>query len=194
MRGELCLCSVDIYQASTVDEVAAEVDKKWDYILASLTSNGDKLKELAHIDFKMDKVAPAKDGLLPFAPEYDADKSMEPGAYMEEVMDYFNAEHICDGLPIIPPTKRRYEAMLEYCPWDEDTKLVDPSGPSGREITVKRRCHRRCYGRLQAPCNARARCRLQGASTARSTTSTSPSPPRTPAETCASSPAPSPSR
>ena len=135
--GNLCMASVDIYQASTVEEVAAEVDKKWDYILASLTTNGEELKKLAHIDFKMDKVAPAKDGFLPFALDTDSDRAAEPGAYMEEVMDYFNAEHICDGLPIIPPTKRRYEAMLEYCPWPEDTKLVDPSGPSGREITVK---------------------------------------------------------
>ena len=135
--GELCMASVDIYQASTVEEVAAEVDRKWDYILAALTSNGEALKKLAHIDFKMDKVPPAKDGLLPFLPDFDEAKSAEPGAYMEEVMDYFNAEHICDGLPIIPPTKRRYEAMLEYCPWDEGTKLADPSGPSGKEITVK---------------------------------------------------------
>ena len=37
--GELCMASVDIYQASTVEEVAAEVDRKWDYILAALTSN-----------------------------------------------------------------------------------------------------------------------------------------------------------
>ena len=135
--GELCLCSVDIYQASTVEEVAAQVDLKWDYILASLTSNGDKLKELAHIDFKMDKVAPAKDGLLPFVPQFDEEASLEPGAYLEEVMDYFNQEHISDGLPFVPPTKRRYQAMLEYCPWDENTKLVDPSGPSGKEITIK---------------------------------------------------------
>ena len=61
--GELCLCSVDIYQASTVDEVAAEVDKKWDYILASLTSNGDKLKELAHID-----LLPQRTGCCPSHP------------------------------------------------------------------------------------------------------------------------------
>lgn len=121
--GDLCLCSVDIYQASTVEEVAAEVDKKWDYILSSLTTNGDKLRELARIDFKMDKIAPAKDGLLPFAPDYDESKSNEPGAYMEEVMEYFNAEHICDGLPIIPPTWRRYEAMLEYCPWPENATI-----------------------------------------------------------------------
>lgn len=135
--GQLCLCSVDIYQASTVEEVAAQVDLKWDYILKSLTSNGEELAKLAHIDFKMDKVAPAKDGLLPFVPEYDEEKSQEPGAYMEEVNDYFNEMHISDGLPIIPPTQRRYDAMMEYCPWDESMKLVDPSGPSGREITVK---------------------------------------------------------
>lgn len=135
--GELCLCSVDIYQASTVEEVAAEVDLKWDYILSALTSNDDELRKLAHIDLKMDTVAPAKDGLLPFVPEYSAEKSAEPGAYLEEVMEFFDAEHISDGLPFVPPTKRRYEAMLEYCPWDENMKLVDPSGPSGKEIIVR---------------------------------------------------------
>lgn len=135
--GNLCMASVDIYQASTVEEVSAEVDKKWDYILAALTTNGEGLKELAHIDLKMDRVAPAADGLLPFVPERNEESDAEPGAYLEEIMDFFHEEHISDGLPIIPPTKRRYEAMMEYCPWDEDTKLVDPSGPSGKEITVK---------------------------------------------------------
>jgi hypothetical protein len=135
--GNLCLCSVDIYQASTVEEVEAEVDKKWDYILKSLTTAGDELKSLAHIDLKMDKVAPAKNGVLPFVPKYNAEESSEPGAYIEEVTEFFNAEHISDGLPIIPPTKRRYERMMEYCPWPEDLKLVDASGPSGKEISVK---------------------------------------------------------
>ncbi len=135
--GQLCMASVDIYQASTVEEVAAQVDEKWDYILKCLTSNGEALAALAHIDFKMDKVPPADNGLLPFAPSFDGAKEAEPGAYLEEVMDYFNAEHISDGLPFVPPTRRRYEAMLEYCPWKEDAKLVDPSGPSGREISVR---------------------------------------------------------
>ena len=135
--GHLCLCSVDIYQASTVEEVAAQVDLKRDYIIKSLTTNGEELEKLAHIDFKIDKVAPAKDGLLPFAIEADEEKSKEPGAYMEEINAYFNEMHISDGLPIIPPTRRRYEAMLEYCPFDEDMVLCDPSGPSGRTVTVK---------------------------------------------------------
>lgn len=135
--GHLCLCSVDIYQASTVQEVAEQVDQKWDYILSALTVNGDELEKLAHIDFKMDKVAPAKDGILPFSLEVDEARAKEPGAYMEEVNAYFNDMHISDGLPIIPPTERRYQAMLEYCPFPEDMVLCDPSGPSGRSVLVK---------------------------------------------------------
>ena len=96
--GHLCLCSVDIMQSTTVEEVAAEVDKKWDYILASLTSNGEELERLAHIDAKMDVIAPAKDGILPFTVEAEEEMLKEPGAYLEEINDYFNAEHISDGV------------------------------------------------------------------------------------------------
>ena len=137
--GHLCLCSVDIYQASTVEEVAAQVDLKWDYIFDSLTATGKKLEETAHIDFKMDKIPPRADGLLSIIEkiEVDEQKLLEPGCYMEEINDYFNQEHISDGLPIIPPTKARYQKMLEYCPFDEYTILCNPSGPSGRSVTVK---------------------------------------------------------
>lgn len=133
--GHLCMCSVDIMQSTTVEEVAAEVDKKWDYIINSLTSNGEELEKLAHIDFKMDQVPPAKDGLLPKVFEL-VDKD-EPCAGLEEINDYFNELHISDGLPIIPPTKARYEKMMAYCPFDEDMVLCDPSGPSGKCVTVK---------------------------------------------------------
>ncbi len=135
--GHLCLCSVDIYQASTVEEVKAQVDLKWDYIISSLTSNGEKLEKLAHINFKMDKIPPAKNGFLPIDMKADEDELLEPGCYMEEVNDYFNEEHISDGLPIIPPTEKRYEKIMEYCPFDEDLVLCDPSGPSGKVVTVK---------------------------------------------------------
>jgi hypothetical protein len=137
--GQLCLCSLDVYQASTAEEVAAEVDKKWDYIIDSLTATGDKLKEIAHIDFKMDRTPPREDGLLPIIDQIEAEdeRLLEPGCYMEEINDYFNREHISDGLPIIPPTVRRYKKMLEYCPFDEDAVLCDPSGPSGARVTVK---------------------------------------------------------
>jgi hypothetical protein len=64
----------------------------------------------------MDKIPPAKDGLLPLKVEFNEQESLEPGAYMEEVNEYFNAEHISDGLPVVPPTQRRYAKMMEYCP------------------------------------------------------------------------------
>jgi len=135
--GNLCLCPVDIYQFSSVKEIAEQVDLQWDYIIDALTATGEKLKQIATIDFKMDKIPPAKDGLLPLKLEVDEEEILEPGAYMEVINEYFNAEHISDGLPIIPPTKRRYEKMMEYCPFDEDLVLCDPAGPSGKCITVK---------------------------------------------------------
>lgn len=135
--GHLCLCSVDIYQASTVEEIEAQIDLKWDYIIRSLTANGEELEALAHIDFKMDKEAPAKDGLLPFVIEAEEERTREPGAYMEEVNQYFNDLHISDGLPVIPPTERRYREMLRYCPFDEELVLCDASGPSGKTVTVR---------------------------------------------------------
>jgi hypothetical protein len=137
--GNLCLCSVDIYQASTVEEVAAQVDLKWDYIIDSLTASGDNLAEVTKIDFKMDKVAPAANGLLPIVDRIKVDdaKLLEPGCYMEEINDYFNEEHISDGLPIIPPTMARYQKMLEYCPFNEGMVLCNEVGPTGKDITVK---------------------------------------------------------
>ena len=56
---------------------------------------------------------------------------------MEEINDYFNAEHISDGLPIIPPTRTRYEAMFEYCPFPEDMVLCEEVGPTGQDIVVR---------------------------------------------------------
>ena len=137
--GNLCLCKIDIYQASTRKEISGQIDLKWDYIINSLTATGDKLKETARIDFKMDFIPPAKNGLLPIVDkiEVSEDNLMEPGCYMDEIMDYFNDEHISDGLPIIPPTKARYEKMLTYCPYDPEEILWYEVGPSGKNVTVK---------------------------------------------------------
>src|SRR5690606_40933767 len=57
----------------------------------------------------------AENGLLPIIDEIEVDeeKLWEPGCYMEEINEYFNREHISDGLPIIPPTRARYERRSE---------------------------------------------------------------------------------
>src|SRR5690554_1175967 len=137
--GNLCLCSLDVYQASTVEEVRGQVDLKWDYIIDSLTATGEKLAETARIDFKMDQIPPAENGLLPITDQItvDEEKLWEPGCYMEEINEYFNREYISDGLPIIPPTRSRYEKMMSYCPFAEDMVLCRQVGPTGKDIVVK---------------------------------------------------------
>jgi tRNA A37 threonylcarbamoyladenosine biosynthesis protein TsaE len=137
--GNLCLCKIDIYQASTTEEVRREIDLKWDYIVDSLTAGSEKLKEAAHIDFRMDVVPPAKDGLLPVTGEIEVrdTRLYEPGCYMEEIMDYLDREHIGDGLPVIPPTQARLEAMYAYCPFNPETVLCREVGPTGKDITVR---------------------------------------------------------
>ncbi|MDR0842980.1 MAG: hypothetical protein LBP68_06145 [Acidobacteriota bacterium] len=137
--GNLCLCKIDIYQASTVDEVRGEIDRKWDYILDSLTGTPEKVAAAAHIPFKMDLVPPAENGLLPVIDKIavEDDKLVEPGCYLEEVMDYLNAEHIGDGLPVIPPTVARLEKMYAYCPFPQDLALWHEVGPTGKDVTVR---------------------------------------------------------
>ncbi len=137
--GNLCLCKIDIYQASTVEDVRREIDGKWDYIVDSLTADPVKLKEVARIDFKMDLVPPAEDGLLPVTKDLKADPArlLEPGCYMEEVMDYLDREHIGDGLPVIPPTQSRLEKMYAYCPFDPADILWREVGPTGKNVTIR---------------------------------------------------------
>jgi tRNA A37 threonylcarbamoyladenosine biosynthesis protein TsaE len=137
--GNLCLCKIDIYQASTREEVRREIDLKWNYILDSLTAPPEKLKEVAHIDFKMDLIPPAKDGLLPIDKtlEVHENRLYEPGCYMEEIMDYLDREHIGDGLPVIPPTQARLDKMFAYCPFDPETVLCREVGPTGKDIKIR---------------------------------------------------------
>ncbi len=137
--GNLCLCKIDIYQASTREEVGHEIDLKWDYIIESLTAGPEKLGKVAHIDFKMDIVPPAKDGLLPVTNtiEVEEDRLYEPGCYIEEIMDYLDREHIGDGLPVIPPTQSRLDKMFSFCPFDPEMVLCREVGPTGKDITVE---------------------------------------------------------
>jgi hypothetical protein len=137
--GNLCLCKIDIYQASTKEEVRREIDLRWDHIINSLTAGSDKLKEVAHIDFKMDLIPPARNGLLPVTEKIPVSENRiyEPGCYMEEIMDYLDREHIGDGLPVIPPTQSRLEKMYFYCPFDPELKLWHEVGPTGKDVTVR---------------------------------------------------------
>ena len=137
--GQLCLCPIDIYQGSTVEDVRREVDKQMPCITESLTLPPEKLGKWSRLDFVLDKVPPAANGFLDLSSVILVDQSRgsEPASYVEEVTDLFNSLHLGDGLPIVPPTKRRYEQMFTYTPYDEEMILAEEIGPSGKNITVR---------------------------------------------------------
>ena len=137
--GHLCLTSVDIYQGSTKAEVAEQIDRQWTSILDALTLPADRIAARAALNFGLDQVAPAADGLLELSGriELSGDALAQPAPGIEEITDLFNDLHLGDGLPIIPPSPARVERMRTYCPWSPDTVLASRVGPTGKDITVQ---------------------------------------------------------
>ena len=137
--GQLCLCPVDIYQGSTVEEIDAKVDAAMPVIYDSLTLRGEAIGARAALAFGLDNDPPTKDGRLGKADDLvlRAEVLSEPAAGIEEITDLFNELHLGDGLPIIPPTATRLKRMMSYCPFDENEILAKEIGPSGRDIKVR---------------------------------------------------------
>lgn len=133
--GRLCLCPVDIYQASSKDEVVSEVKKQMDCILNSLTMPVEELVKSHTIKLGMDSVPPSDKLSVSESISLECSK-IAPGLLMEETMDIFESLHIGDGLPVIPPTKKRVLEMMTYCPFDPEEVLISEIGPSGKDITV----------------------------------------------------------
>ncbi len=125
--GNLCLCQIDIYQGSTVEEVSNEIDQRIEDIIDSLSCNGEKLAELSKIDFPLDREPSGQDALLDL---FENDN-------LQEVQEYFDKHRLSDGLPIVPPTFKRYQQMLEYCPFSPEETIIADVGPTGQDVTVK---------------------------------------------------------
>ncbi|ECC9829061.1 hypothetical protein D6K36_10970 [Salmonella enterica subsp. enterica] len=122
--GQLCICHLDIYQASTVSDIRKQVDAQRAYVLEALTCAGNiQSSALLH-------------------PKMDLDRShsgaeMMPYYGLEALMEEYECQSIGDGLPVIPPTPARFAAMLAYCPECLDTVLIPEAGPSGKDIRVR---------------------------------------------------------
>jgi len=135
--GRLCMCSIDIYQGSSKAQVASEIDAHWEEIVDSLTLPAERIGERAALNIDLDALAPAENGLLDIAGAMSQSVAAGPAAGIEEVTDLFNSLRLGDGLPIVPPTRSRYENMLAYCPFAPEAVLAEEIGPTGKDITVK---------------------------------------------------------
>ena len=135
--GHLCLTSLDMYQGSSVEEIRAKVDAEMPAIYEALTAPPDRIAGRAALSFGLDQEPPT--GVLEAAARLapEATDPHEPAAGIEALTELFDALHLTDGLPVIPPTERRLQRMMTYCPFDQDLVLADGIGPSGKDITVR---------------------------------------------------------
>jgi hypothetical protein len=124
--GSLCLIPLDIYHASDELTVTTQADRSVERLVPMLTVNGAELEKIAAIDYPVDRAPASPDGCL-----------SSGRVDCEAAYDRFEELHIGDGLPVVPPTRQRYEAMREYCPFDPDEIIVSDVGPSGTAATVK---------------------------------------------------------
>ncbi|EIL6545346.1 hypothetical protein LL645_004124 [Salmonella enterica] len=122
--GQLCICRLDIYQASSISDIRQQIDEQSAYVLEALTSAGN-IQAAAVLHPKMD-LNRSKSGT-----------GMMPYSDLDTLMDDYERQSIGDGLPVIPPTPARFTAMLEYCPETLDTVLIPEAGPSGKDIRVR---------------------------------------------------------
>lgn len=130
--GGLRLCELDMYQASSAAEIEEEVSRWFSTILAGLTTGTSS----PHRDSSMKIDDPAPTGTIEVSGDHDA-ASVEPGDLVEEALSEFEARDIGDGLPVIPPTDARLQAMLEYRTRDPGYVFAENIGPAAADITVR---------------------------------------------------------
>ena len=97
--GHLCFCNVDIYQASTKQEIDAEIGKQMDGIIEALTLPENKIGKRAELKNKLDQVPPAEDGMLYISSVKNVSIKDEvaPGICSEEVLDLFDSLYLGDS-------------------------------------------------------------------------------------------------
>jgi hypothetical protein len=134
--GALGLVRLDLVPDADDAAVRAATDRAWPAILEGLSSPAATLAERWRAVLPLDATAPSADGLLDVTPWLEGDAA-DPEAWHDGVLAAFSALRIGDGLPLVPPTPRRYAAILAFAPWPPAAPLVRDLGPAGATLTVR---------------------------------------------------------
>ena len=112
-------------------------------IIAGLTSDKESLLKAAKARFALGE-DPTKDGKIELspieAPALDGGGKtlmLEPGGFALDLYEKLCAGDLCDGLPVIPPTESRVNAMLGFTDFDPEHVLIEDCQPSGSNLTVR---------------------------------------------------------
>ncbi len=132
--GRLCLLPFDIHPGTEAQTIDRLVDASLPRLLTQLTAQGPALEAVSRVDHPVDPEDAAADGQLVIDP---AERAAEGGDALLAVHAAFERRHLGDGLPFVPPTAPRLQAMRAWCPFDLDEVLFEDIGPSGTPMRVR---------------------------------------------------------
>jgi hypothetical protein len=138
--GRLCITNFeDLFPGNTVEEIQAMIDEQWPSMMDALLLLPGEIEKRADLQFEADAGVTGKEEPEDIGEkiQLSEEELKEPAPGIQQITDLYNDLHISDGLPIIPPTRRRYDQMLAYCPFDPDTVLAEKIGPSGKDILIR---------------------------------------------------------
>lgn len=123
----------------------AETGRMAPDVAAGLTRDPASLLSDFHARFSSEAPQFAKGGTIALppiaaseAPSQDrAAVTVDPGRFAEDLYEALCSSHLCDGLPVIPPTAKRVEAMLAFTDLDPEDALLNELPPSGASVTVR---------------------------------------------------------
>jgi hypothetical protein len=134
--GALGLVRLDVAPDADADAVTTAVDRAWPAIHEVLSAPPEALMSRLTVTLPIDATPPATDGRLDVSAWLHGDRD-DADAWHDAVLAALAALGIGDGLPVVPPTPARVQAMLARTAWAPDTALVTGLAPSGATLTVR---------------------------------------------------------
>jgi hypothetical protein len=111
------------------EEIAKRTEEIYPDILRGLTSKDAEFREPFDLGAKYARFLNYPEGRFLEISAEDGD---------EAIYERLIAYRLCDGLPVIPPTEPRVEAMLRFCRRGSDDIIVPPIPPSWCPVTVEK--------------------------------------------------------
>jgi hypothetical protein len=142
----LPLSSLNLFRHSAAADIAAEMIWIAGEIGDALTTPPEQLRAQF-----VEKFAPYHAGLpvqaaeelhfwspltYPLTAAEEPTIALDPAQYAAELYEAFCDNGLCDGLPVIPPTRARVEAMLAFADRPAVEMLIPRCFPSGLPLTV----------------------------------------------------------
>jgi hypothetical protein len=114
-------------------------------VAAGLTADAATLVARSRVRSSVESLRIADDGTILLAPitasatqsEGGTRVDIDPAGFAAELYEQLCAAELCDGLPVIPPTARRVDAMLAFTDRDPDRALLSELPPSGASVTIR---------------------------------------------------------